>query len=330
MVLIMKLYKIENFNNYLINKKGDVFSTLDGVYLDKSCNPAGYFYYFMFNDNGKRCTMARHRLLCIVFKHREGYDKLFVNHLNGIKGDDRLDNLEWCTPTENNHHAGRMGLTTKCCPVEVRDIDTGLIVYFNSANEASNTLGISKDAILWRLKKPESHINPERKQYRKAKNTNEWEVPSNVEIALAKNSTNKPVLLKDLVMKEEIEFVNITALSQYLETPPSTLTQWLNNKAMPVLPGFIMLKYKVDDIPWREHGDLYLELEKTTKNRCLAVVNKETNETIFFTSCIDCARTFGLLTTTLNYRLKQSNKVAYGNIIFYYYSEYLVRLQSNL
>lgn len=71
---------------------------------------SGYMYVNMFNSSiVKKQTL--HRLIAITFlKNPSG--KRCVNHINWIKSDNRLENLEWCTYSENNKHAYNTWLKT--------------------------------------------------------------------------------------------------------------------------------------------------------------------------------------------------------------------------
>lgn len=55
-------------------------------------------------------TYPVHRLIAITFIEKINDEKRFVNHKNGIKKDNRVENLEWVTPKENVLHAYQNGL----------------------------------------------------------------------------------------------------------------------------------------------------------------------------------------------------------------------------
>lgn len=101
-------------------------------YLTTRINNCGYVEV-RFCRNGKRITKFIHHLLAEVFIPNIN-NKPFINHLNGIKTDNRLCNLEWVTHSENMIHAYANGLIKK----EIKKvIDTCADIIYDSLREAS-------------------------------------------------------------------------------------------------------------------------------------------------------------------------------------------------
>lgn len=312
--------EIPDFNNYVINR--------DGIVLDKVANKLivpriyknGYLTYNIKRNAGNYTLIGKGRLLGLTFiKDDRNTSDLYINHINGNKLDDRLENLEWVTPQENQIHAGKIGLTEKCLPINVRYIDTGVIEYFSSFIECAKKYSLSRDAIAYRLKHGEKRVFGERKQYRLASVTTPWFIPENVELEVLKNGTSKGLLVKFLKDDRVLEFNKLTDFALYQNISASTITHWLSLPNQPVLPGCIQIKYTFDPSPWRKVEDPYMELNDFGCNRVIKVINSKTKEEIIFPSAKECAQKMGIKETTLSYRLKSNGKTFFSDGFSYEY-----------
>lgn len=90
------LYKISNIGN-IFNKKADRY-----VRMSKSGN--GYMTVALLTKNGYK-TFLVHRLVGLVFLGSPPSKNLVINHKNGIKDWNTINNLEWTSYSGNNKHA---------------------------------------------------------------------------------------------------------------------------------------------------------------------------------------------------------------------------------
>lgn len=100
---------IKNFEHYLISNLGEVLNTRNNR-IKKSCHDhKGYKRIRLIDGVERGATKKIHRLVAEAFLP-EYSEKLQVNHLNAIKDDNRVENLQMVTQSQNTQHAWDNGL----------------------------------------------------------------------------------------------------------------------------------------------------------------------------------------------------------------------------
>lgn len=124
---------------YLISSYGRLKSIKHGksIILKPHINTRNGYVYYLVSKNGKSKNSRAHRLVALTFIPTND-TKLQVNHKDGNKTNNRVDNLEWCTQSENMIHAYKMGLE-KPRGLKVIRLDDGKI--FETATEAVLSAG---------------------------------------------------------------------------------------------------------------------------------------------------------------------------------------------
>jgi len=146
----MKESNVLGFDRYAVTDTGDVISYIGGS--PKRLKPRiyrGYHQVVLWIDNTPYPRYV-HRLVAQAFIPNPR-NKPQVNHINGVKSDNRAVNLEWCTARENVIHRfevlGHKG-SRKKVPVLMLDKDSGDILnIFACAEDAGTAIGRSRQSV---------------------------------------------------------------------------------------------------------------------------------------------------------------------------------------
>lgn len=145
------LYQVSNFGN-VKRLEGKIYSYITNKYETRKEHMiktrVGNRKYKVVNlcKNSKRECKTVHRLIAQAFLPNPNNFEC-VNHIDGNKLNNKIDNLEWCTTQQNIQHAYKNNLMTNNKKIDQYSLDNKFIKTFNSINEASKKIGVAQPNI---------------------------------------------------------------------------------------------------------------------------------------------------------------------------------------
>ena len=100
--------QITDYPNYSITQDGIIINKKNNRKLNPIINHKGYYQVKLYNEGNVKVFLV-HRLIAKAFISNIE-NKPFINHINAIKHDNRLCNLEWVSHSENMIHGFKNGL----------------------------------------------------------------------------------------------------------------------------------------------------------------------------------------------------------------------------
>lgn len=133
--------------NYSVDEEGKVKNDITNKELSPRTQQGYKHVTIYINKKPKSCRV--HRLVATAFIPNSE-NKPYVNHLNGIRSDNRVENLEWATPSENTQHAVDTGLfkPTREKQVIQYSLNGDKIAIYRSISEAARKTNSSVEKIV--------------------------------------------------------------------------------------------------------------------------------------------------------------------------------------
>ena len=120
----------------------------------------GYAIVNLYNKDKKMKSLSVHRLVATAFiPNPNNYSD--VNHINGIKLDNRVENLEWCSKQQNTKHAfdNNLGgfkdnalnnlkkINNKYHYSKIELVKNDIVIAFKTTEEVAQFLDSTKQAV---------------------------------------------------------------------------------------------------------------------------------------------------------------------------------------
>jgi len=145
--------RVKSLERKVNNHTGEL--TVKEKILKQRPDEKGYMRIDIKDNSGKRKYYGIHRLVASVFIPNPD-NKPQVNHIDGNKANNDVDNLEWVTNGENQKHAYRLGLNyvtgragkPKRAVVQIDPITKQVIAEYESISSAAKAVNCKSSSLI--------------------------------------------------------------------------------------------------------------------------------------------------------------------------------------
>lgn len=242
--------RIPGYNEYAINESGDVMN----IYTKKILSTRTVYGYQCVNIRrpitGRFGQGRIHVLLASTFIPNPRHCDV-VNHIDGNRSNNKLENLEWVTSSENARHCVASGSWSTSRSCKLRDITTGEVYSFPSIADAGRFIGYGA-GLPYSVKYKGGQKIPlllrRRYEYKDASDDSPWYYTSDA--SLRSDSTG-PYEIRDVLSKEVITFTRLLDIADYLGVKVGRVYTAHLTDGRRALLGY-QIRTKSDD-PWPEY-----------------------------------------------------------------------------
>jgi len=296
---------IPGFPEYAVDREGNIINVLTGLAVMHSFVKNKDDYHFVLlrcgHSSERKSRIYRvHRIMGITWiPNTDWFHKTIINHIDGVKGNNNVSNLEWVTYKENSLHAVKTGLVKESVKGYIRDIFTGEIKEFPSLESMNEFLNLRAKQIVDFTTRRRNIVYGGRYEVRIEGDERPWiytDETVNVEPSRYIITVTEPNRSRKI-------FNGVRSLIRQYNVWNVQSCKDVVNKLKTMKP------------------ELHIEVIDQYNNKPIEVRNIETNEVKTYRSVSDLVKSTGFCKTNVLYGMKYNGrKVIHG--------KYVVRVQS--